>query len=144
MVIIEAKEFFQSIRNIDAQIEVKLQHLETLRAMATKVTSAAGGDVVSASKSGRTLENAVTKLVELQEEINIDIDTFVGLKRTAQKIIAGLANEKHRRVLTERYLIGKTFEAIAVDMDYSYFGICRLHGVALVEAEKIIKKMFEM
>lgn len=140
----DAKEFFLSIRNIDAQIDVKLQHLATLKALAVKVTASSGGEVVSSTSSGRSLENAVAKIIDLEHEIDVDIDAYVGLKRTAMKIISELPNEKHRRVLTERYLCGKTFEAVAVDMGYSYFGICRLHGAALAEANKIIQKNFQV
>lgn len=136
----EAKEFFQQIRNIDQQIDTKCEHLERLKSLSTKITSTMKEDVVKSSGSGRTMENSVEKIIELQAEINEEIDRYIDLKKEAILIIEKLENEKHRRILEERYLLGKTFEQISVDMDYSYFGICKLHGSALNAADVVIQQ----
>lgn len=137
----QAKKFFQEIRNIDKQIDVKCEQLEQLKALATKVTATMSD--ISAKPSGvsRSMENSVDKIIMLQNELNADINRFIDLKREANGIIRQIQNEKYRRVLESRYLLGKTWESIAVDMDMTYQGVCYLHGGALQEAEKFFPKI---
>lgn len=129
-----AKKFFQEIRNIDKQIDVKCEQLEQLKALATKVTATMSDISVKPSGVSRSMENSVDKIIMLQNEINADIDRLVDLKREANDIIRQIPNEKYRRVLENRYLLGKTWEAIAVGMNMTYQGVCKLHGKALQEA----------
>lgn len=139
----QAKKFFQEIRNIDKQIDVKCEQLEQLKALATKVTATMSD--VSGKPSGvsRSMENSVDKIIMLQNEINADIDRLVNLKLEANKIIRQIQNEKHRRVLENRYLLGKTWEAIAVEMGITYQGVCKLHGRALQETKKYFPEFLE-
>lgn len=132
----DVKEFFQQIRHIDKQIDVKFERLERLKTLATKVTATMSETSSKPSGVSRSMENSVDKIILLQEELNADIDRYVDLKRAAGEIIRQIQNEKYRRVLESRYLLGKTWEAIAVDMDMTYQGVCCIHGRALQEAEK--------
>ncbi len=134
----DVKEFFQQIRHIDKQIDVKFERLERLKALATKVTATMSETSSKPSGVSRSMENSVDKIILLQEELNADIDRYVDLKREAGEIIRQIQNEKYRRVLESRYLLGKTWEAIAVDMDMTYQGVCQIHGRALQEAEKFL------
>lgn len=136
----QAKEFFQKIRNIDKQIDAKFEQLEELKALATKVTATMSGESGKPSGASRTMENAVDKIIDLQNELNAEIDRFIDMKREANGILRQIPSEKQRRCLEYRYLLGKTFEAIAFETGYSYFGVCKLHGRALQSAEEIIKK----
>lgn len=135
----EAKEFFQQIRNVDKQIDVKLEHLERLKALATKCTSVMREDNSKSSGVGRGMESSVEKIISLQDEINADIDRLVDLKRKAIDIIGKLQNEKQRICLEERYLNGKSLEKISVELDITYRWACIVHGKALKNAEKIMK-----
>lgn len=139
-----AKEFFQKIPQIDRKIDAKVEQLERLKALATKVTPTMCSDSGKPSGTSRTMENAVDKIIDLQNELNADIDRFVDMKRKANEILRQMQSEKQRRCLEYRYLLGKTFEAIAFEMDYSYFGVCKLHGRALQSAEEILKKSEEL
>lgn len=132
----QAKKFFQEIRNIDKQIDVKCEQLEQLKALATKVTATMSDISVKPSGVSRSMENSVDKIIMLQNELNADIDRLVDLKREANDIIRKIPNEKYRRVLESRYLLGKTWESIAVGLGITYQGVCKLHGKALQEAEK--------
>lgn len=140
----EAKEFFQEIRNIDKQINVKLEHLERMKSLATKVTSVMREDSSKPSGVSRSVENNVEKIIQLQDEINADIDRFVYLKRIACNIIRQLPDEKQRRCMEERYLNGKTWEAIAVNIGIAYQSVCRIHGRALQEVDKFFHESDRM
>lgn len=135
-----AKKFFQEIRNIDKQIDVKYEQLVQLEALATKVTATMSDISTKPSGVSRSMEDSVDKIIMLRNELNADIDRLVDLKREANCIIRKIQNEKCRRVLENRYLLGKTWESIAVDMEMTYQGVCKLHGKALQEAEKFFQK----
>lgn len=139
----DTKEFFQQIRHIDKQIDVKFEHLEQLKALATKVTATMSETSSKPSGVSRSMENSVDKIILLQEELNADIDRYIDLKRTAGEIIRQIQNEKYRRVLESRYLLGMTWEAIAVEMDMTYQGVCHIHGRALQEAENFIPEFVD-
>lgn len=138
-----AKKFFQQIRHIDKQIDMKHEQLLRLEALATKVTATLSGEAGKPSGASRTMENTTDKIIDLRNELNADIDRLIDLKREANKVLRQMPNEKQRRCLEWRYLLGKTFEAIAVEMGYSCRGIRKLHGRALQSAERFLKKDVE-
>lgn len=134
-----AKEYFQQIRNSDKQIAMKFEQLERLRTLSAKVTATITGESARPSGVSRSMENCVDKIIDLQEELKAEIDRFVDLKCEAYAILRRMPDAKQRICLESRYLLGKTFEAIAVDMGYSYVGVCKLHGRALKSADEIMK-----
>lgn len=135
-----AKDFFQQIRDIDRQIDTKHERLVRLEALSTKTTATLSGDCGKPSGTSRTMENTVDKIIDLRNELNAEIDRLVGLKREADRILRAMPKEKERRCLENRYMLGKTFEAIAVEMGYSSRGIRKLHGRALQTAEIFFEK----
>lgn len=135
-----AKKFFQEIRNIDKQIDVKYEQLVQLEALATKVTATMSDVSVKSSGVSRGRENSMDDIIELKKEIGADIARLVKLELEANDIIRQIQNEKYRRVLESRYLLGKAWGSIAVDMEMTYQGVCKLHGKALQEAEKFFQK----
>lgn len=138
-----AKEFFQQIRHIDKQIDMKHEQLIRLEALATKITATVSGDVGKPSGASRTMDNTMDKIIDLRNELKADINRLVDMKREANELLRHMPNEKERCCLELRYLLGKSFEATALEMGYSYFGICKLHGRALQSAEKFLKKSKE-
>lgn len=135
----KAKKFFQEIRNIDKQIDVKFEQLERAKALATKVTATMSDTPGRAT--GGDGESSWDKVIRLRDELDAEIDRLVDMKREAMGIVRKLQNEKYRRVLESRYLVGKTWEAIAVEMGMTYQGVCKMHGAALQEAEKIFAEI---
>lgn len=136
MKLLDVKEFLQQIRHIDSQINGKMEQLDRMKALATKVTAAMSEAGARTSGPSRGMENTVDKIIALQEELNADIDRYVDLKRAANGIICRIDNEKYRRVLESRYLLGKTWETIAAEMGMTRQGVLKLHGRAIQEAQK--------
>lgn len=134
-----AKAFFQQVRNIDKQIDVKYQQLERWKTLATKVTptlSGAGGGSGGESR----IENCVAKIVEVKEELEADIAKYTEMAREANAKINGLRDEKQRRCLDSFYLQGKSFEEIAEEMNYSVPGVKKLRNLALRAVDENEKK----
>jgi DNA-directed RNA polymerase specialized sigma subunit len=75
--------------------------------------------------------DAVAKIVDLQDEINYDIDRLVDLKRDMVRTIKKVDNAEYQTLLELRYLCFKTWEQIAVDMNYTIDNVYRIHRKAL-------------
>ena len=73
----------------------------------------------------------VTKIVDLQADINRDIDSLVDLKREIVGVIKAVDNTECQTLLELRYLCFKSWEQIAVDMGYNVRHVYRLHDVAV-------------
>ena len=131
----QAKEFLNKIRYIDMMIDCKLEQINDLRDMLTSIGSPIG-DKVQSSKDPDKFTDPVSKIIELEKEINEDIDNLVELKKIARNTIEQLENEVEKVILYKRYFENKSFEQISVEMGYSWRQIHRLHGNALKDFER--------
>ena len=78
-------------------------------------------------------ELAVEKIIALEGQINAKIDDLLKIKQQVEKAIQTVQDGTLREVLIQRYILGKRWEQIAVDMNYSWRRIYQLHGKALLQ-----------
>lgn len=133
-----AKEYLQKIKYYDDRINYGLEEYEKLQAMVTRITPVLKQDVVSASGSQDKLGDTVAKMVDLLTQINRDTDTYVDLKREAKALLDKVKNPTYYKILHKRYVLYHSLEQIAVEMNYTYRWVKRLHGRALQAFEKLI------
>lgn len=126
-----AKEYFAQAYRLDQRINSKLEQVAYLNELATKCTSTLTGMPKNPSQSTSAMADAVTKIVDLQAEINADIDRLVDLKREMVTKITSVGNTEYQTLLELRYLCFKTWEQIAVTMGYNLRHVYRLHDEAL-------------
>lgn len=134
-----AKTYLNQIRMLDIKINDGMEELAQLKAMATKVTAALGDEVVASSKNHDKMADVIAKIIKLQIDLNRDVDKYVDIKREAVDLLSGVENPTHYKILHSRYVLYKTWEQIACEIGFSYQWVCQLHGVALLEFEKILK-----
>ena len=125
-----AKEFLRQVRFVDRMIDSKLRQVERLRDEAGRTTLLLS-DMPRGSGSRNHLEDVITKIVDLENEINRDIDRLVDLKTAARTAINAIQEPEYRLILELRYLCYKTWPEIAETMGYCESNIYRLHGFAL-------------
>ena len=130
-----AKEYLGQAYRLDQRINSKLEQVESLNGLATKVSSTLTGMPKNPNRATSTRADAVAKIIDLQEEINNDIDRLVDLKREMVTVIKAVVNKESQTLLELRYLCFRTWEQIAVDMGYNVRHVYRLHDEAV---EKII------
>lgn len=135
----QVKEFLNKIRHIDMMIDCKCSQIKDLRDSLTIISCPMGGEKVQSTKDPDKFTDPVSKIIELEQEINEDIDKLIDLKRVARKLIEQLDNEVEKMILYKRYFENKTFEQISVEMNYSWRQVHRLHGSALQNFSKIYK-----
>ena len=137
----KAKEYLQQLRKIDIDIDENTEELARLNSLITKVTSVISGDVVSRTRETDTMTETVNKIIELRKELDRNIDIFVDMKREAKRMLSLLENPIYFKILNSRYVLYKTWEQIACDLDFTYQWVCGdLHGKALKEFQKILDR----
>lgn len=131
------KEYLSQARYLDQRINSKIQQVAALNDLATKATSTLTGMPRNPNHATSTMEEAITKIIDLQAEINSDIDTLVDLKRDLSATIKAVGNTEYQTVLEKRYLCFQSWEQIAVEMGYDLRWLYRIHGKALDEVRAV-------
>ena len=134
-----SKEFLNKIRCIDMMINCKLEQVAELRSMLLPGAIRYDKDKVQTSNNADSISDTVSKIMELEEKINTDIDELVELKSVARENIERMENDVEKVILYKRYFNNESFENIAVECGYSWRHIHRLHGEALKNFDKIYK-----
>ena len=136
----DAKEYLRQAYRLDQAISSKIEQISSLRELATKATAALGTEPVSGSRNPHRLEDAIGKIVDLENEIDRDVDCLIETKRKIMGIIGELGNAEHRILLEQRYLCYNSWAEIAEKMGFGLRWVHILHGRALAEADKIFSK----
>lgn len=131
-----SKEYLKQLIYIDDMINNKQKQINRLRELCTIQGVNLSGMPKSCNGTDKIV-NLISKIVDLEKEINEDIDKLVDLKRDATHKINLLNDNRYKLILNKRYLLNETFEKIAVDMNLSWKWIHKLHGEALEELDKI-------
>ena len=125
------KEYLGQAYRIDQRINSKIEQIASLRILAAKATSTLGSEPVSGTRNVHRMEDVICKIVMLENEINAEIDHLVDLKREIREVISAVKNLECQTLLELRYLCFKTWEQIAVQMNYSTKYVFDLHRTAL-------------
>lgn len=125
-----AKEYLSQAYRLDQRINSKLEQLASLNDLSTKCTATLSGMPHSPNRGSSTMADTIVKIIDLQHEINDDIDHLVDLKRELVAVIKAVDNPEYQTLLELRYLCFKTWEQIAVDMNYGIDNIYKLHNKA--------------
>lgn len=136
----EAKEYLQKIKWYDTLIASKLEELDMLECMATKITPTMNDAGGSGGGVKDKIGDAAVKIVDLRSAISKDIDAFVALKREASDLLERVKNPEYYKVLHKRYFGYKTFEQIAAETGCSYRNVLYIHGRALQAFQKAMDK----
>ena len=128
-----AKEYLGQAYRLDQCINSKLEQVMSLRDLATKATSTLSDVAPSGTRNVHRMEDIIVKIVDLENEINRDIDNLVDLKRDMVSVIKAVTDPEYQTLLELRFLCFRTWEQIAVDMNYSIQHIYRLYDKALKE-----------
>ena len=134
---LSAKDYLSQAYKIDQRINSKIEQVQSLRALAEKATSTLSHTPTSGTRNVHRMENIIAKMVDLESEINADIDFLVDLKREIVTVIKCVECLEFRTLLELRYLCFKTWEQIAVEVNWSIRQVYYMHGEALREVEKI-------
>ncbi len=114
-----AREYLQQIRRLDVLIEIDLNELEENRYFQSEL-SRYGGDPSRLDRHRKYFRACLKKHTGAKEKIIKQIEQMP---------------EKHRALLYKRYVEGKTLEALAEEMFYSFGYVAKLQEKALTAFE---------
>lgn len=138
---IAAKEYLLNIERLDAQINVRLSEKDDLKEKLTHITPTLSPD--KGSGGGGTQDKVagiIARMIDLESKINADIDRLADQKQEALALLDKMENPTYMTVLHRRYFLHETFERIAIDMNYSWRWVIKLHGRALQAFDKLLKE----
>lgn len=131
-----AKQYLNRVRRIDKEISSLLRLVQRTRESLEAVTQNYDSDGAQSTKNPHRFD----RLAELESLVDEKIDEQIQMKADILCTIMKLDNRVQRILLMDYYVEMMTWEQVAVDLNYSYMHITRLHGYALKEVQKILQQ----
>ena len=135
----EAKEYLEQYRVIQARMNVLTAEIERLRAEAESVSINLDGMPHGTGNDDRTARLAV-QLADLESTLMSEMSVLWANRMRIITMMGNMKNHKHQTLLHKRYIECKTWEVIAYEMDISWRHCYRLHGSALNEFGEVMNK----
>lgn len=126
-----AKQFLARAYWLDRRIEKKTEEIERMRSRLERITAQITD--MPRGGSGGDWTDLVAKVHEREEAIRGEIAELVEVKKQIAEVIAEVEEPRFRTLLELRYRNYLSFERIAVEMNYSWRHVIRLHDEALRE-----------
>ena len=127
----EVKAYLERARNINIQIDSKLEQVSALRQLAIKASSTISPVPPSGTPDPHRLEKTITRMMDMEHEVDEDIDHLVELKADIMKAVSRVPDDRERVVLELRYLAFKDWASIADAIGLHIRQVYRLHDEAL-------------
>ena len=134
-----AKEYLNQAYPLDQRIRSKQEQISALNDLATSCSASMTGMPRNPNKGGSRMADAVCKIVDLQDSIAADMQELVELKAEIIATIKAVNCIEYQLILEKRYISGKSWPEIAVDLGYKMRHLYKLHDEALA-AVKIPEK----
>ena len=129
------KAYLNRAYKIEHRINVKLERLERLRALAEKTTATLSDMLKSPNRDGGN-EDILARIVDMENEIKRDINHLLDIKEDVQGAIETVEEPELKLLLELRYLCYRSWGDIAEEMNYDVRQIHRIHSKALFELNK--------
>lgn len=139
----QAKQYLQELKRLDTCIHQRLQEKQSLYD-STVGAVRTDKERVQASANADALPNLIARIETIEQEIDRQLDAYIQLKHRMINQIHGLDNEAYISLLHKRYVEFKRLEEIAVEMNYTYKYISRMHGYALQEFQRVYADQMEL
>lgn len=131
----KAKAYLEQARNINIQIDSKLEQVSALRQLAIKASSTLSPVPPSGTPNPHRLEETIARMMDMEQEVDEAIDGLVELKADITKAISRVPDARERVVLELRYLAFKDWASIADALGLHIRQVYRLHDEALKHIE---------
>ena len=133
------KEYLLQYRDAVRRAAAAQDHLDELRAMAERITPNYGGSGGGTHQTGDKLGAAVARLVDAESRVSDELELLEATERDVISTIGKVTDGTLYTLLYERYINGKTWEQIAVALNYSYRQTTRMHGAALIAVKQVLE-----
>lgn len=128
---------YQEYRAILMRMERLSHHLETVWDESTRATSRLTATRISGTGKRDSIANAAVELADGEGALKNEINHLREALSMRLFLIGKLKDERHKAILTARYIDGMRWEEIARAMHYDPRWVKELHGRALAEFTKV-------
>ena len=136
----DIKQYLSKAHSLNQRINDKLSQKENIKCQTMKITASYSDSKVGSTKQKSPMENAIVRMVMLEQEINNDIDILYSLKTEIELLVLEIEDPLYRAIINQRYIKNKSWDEIAEVLGYQVRWVLKLHNRALKEAEKIMLK----
>lgn len=130
------KEWLMRGRGIEREIKALEQSQREAYERLTRATTSLDKVSVRATKDPHLFD----AYAALSDKIQARTAALIGVRVEIIQAAEKLEDANQRTLLIERYVNGKTWEKICVDMKYSWKQVHRIHGAALIEMHNVLCK----
>ena len=130
----EKIEYLSQLKNISIKLDSLLEEREKWYTLATKVNSVSDGMPHSPSTESKVERNSI-KILEITDKINEEIARLTDARWAIGDLINHIQNDRHRTVMSMRYISCYTFSRIAEDLDMSERAVYKIHRKAVNRLE---------
>ena len=138
----KAKQYFLQVLAAEKELKLiraKIRHYEDIGLSITG--GSMDSPVVSHSRGSSRVEAAAMGIFDATRALEARAEEYVILIRRAEQMVAKIAQERYREILTFRYLCGWSWRSISDELGYKdQKSVFRAHGYALAEAQKILDR----
>ena len=136
-----AKECLMQVRNLESKMKILKEEIDTLREMVVSTGAIQQGERVLSSGTQDKMAETICKINEKECEWNDLMREFALARANVIINIQKLNNPEYEQILYKRYCQSKKWEEIALEMNYTYQWVCKLHGRALLELDKVLNNL---
>lgn len=120
------RRYRQALRR-QAELEQEVEQLDSAaKRVAPMLSGTPGGP-----GDGNALPRAVENLLEAKAELEAQCDICGDIRREVVAAIDQVANQRDHEILRRRYILGRRWEEIAVEMHLEYRWVTRSHHKAV-------------
>lgn len=109
------KEYLSQIRRYDCQISNKLEEIKELRLRISGTSSFSNGDRVQTSGSKDQIGSCVSKIVDMER----DVDSLIDKRCNIVNQIEAISDADMYDVLAKKWILQKGFKVIGIEMKKS-------------------------
>ena len=125
----EKKQYLRRYQTAKRRVGLIQEEIEELRS--SKTSPVGLGDGMPRGSGTSDLSGYAARLDELLRELEAEREMQMVTYREIRQQIGMVPDTIEQEILSRRYLIGQSWEKIAVEMKYSYRHVTKLHGYAL-------------
>lgn len=133
-----AVEYLNQVKMCDTKIKNKMLEKEQWFTLATKTTCPTDGERVQSSGSPDKMSDAVTRMIEIDKEIDEMIDSFVSLKQEIIKTIEQVNDPMLYDILHMIYIQCMKPSEVSQSLNYTYQWIKELHARGLEKIQCLL------
>ena len=135
----QASRWLERIRRLGARAETLRMEIDAEREAAAGLRAMRFDGMPRARRAdGDAMADAVARIEERVAGYASELSAYLDERAEAHEALASLEDEACRRALTMRYLLGKPWERVCVDMGYTWDGMMKLRRRALSEAYDVM------